>query len=120
MIIDSSVWIEIICDGPLRKKCEELIKDKEPLVPTLVIYEIYKKLKNQTSEEISLEAVGALSKYKTIDINRDVALLAGDISLEYDLGMADSLVLACARLYRTSLLTLDNDFASIPNVKVVR
>ncbi|MGZ3770386.1 MAG: PIN domain-containing protein [Bdellovibrio sp.] len=120
MVVDSSVWIEIICDGPLRKKCEDLIKDIEPLVPALVIYEIYKKLKKQISEEISLEAVGAISKYKIIDINRDIALLAGDISLSYNLGMADSLVLACARLYRTSVLTLDNDFASIPNAKVIR
>lgn len=120
MVVDSSVWIEIVCDGPLRKKCEDLIKNADALVPSLVIYEIYKKLKKQTNEELSLEVVSALSKYQTIEIGRDVALLAGDLALEHDLGMADSMVLACARINNVPLLTLDNDFASLPGVRVVR
>ncbi|WP_413943456.1 type II toxin-antitoxin system VapC family toxin [Bdellovibrio sp. HCB-162] len=120
MVVDSSVWIEIVCDGPLRKKCEEALKNTDPIVPTLVIYEIYRKLKKQTSEETSLEVVSALSKYKSMEINRDIALLAGDLSLEFDLGMADSMVLACARFSHAQLLTLDNDFASVTGVKVIR
>ena len=44
-------------------------------------------------------------------LNREIALLAADISIEYDIGMADSLVLGCTQFMGEPLVTLDNDFA---------
>ncbi|MEW6055426.1 MAG: PIN domain-containing protein [Bdellovibrionota bacterium] len=49
-----------------------------------------------------------------------MALYAADLSIEFELAMADSLILAFAKEAGVSLLTLDNDFAGIPNVVVVR
>lgn len=120
MVVDSSVLIEIIFDGPLRKKCETLLSHKNILVPALVIYELYKKIKKQINEEVALETVSSLGQYKILELNRDIALLAADLSIEYNLGMADSVVLACARMHKVDLVTLDNDFSTIPNVKVLR
>ena len=120
MVVDSSIWIEIVFDGPLRKKCEEILKTAEVLVPALIIYEVYRKLKKQVSEEIAIEVISSISKYPTLEINRDISILAADLSLEYSLGMADSVVLACAKLNKTELVTLDNDFAKIPDVKILR
>ncbi|MGE0633252.1 MAG: type II toxin-antitoxin system VapC family toxin [Pseudobdellovibrionaceae bacterium] len=120
MVVDSSVWMEMIFDGPLRKKCEDRVKGMAVLVPSSVLFEVYKKIKKQISEEVALETVAALSKYKTIEITRDIALLAADLSLEQNLGMADSLVLACANANKVGLITLDNDFTSVPNAQVIR
>jgi predicted nucleic acid-binding protein len=121
MIVDSSVWIEIFLDGPLAEKCENRLKLADPiLIPTLVFYEVYKKLKKKSSEEIALQAASYLGQYSQIELSREIALLAGDLSLELNLGMADSLILAHARHLKKPLLTLDNDFASFDDVTVIR
>ena len=67
-----------------------------------------------------MEAISALSSFGIRDLTREVALLGADLSIEFNLAMADGLVLAHARHLETELLTLDNDFASIPDVKVIR
>jgi predicted nucleic acid-binding protein len=120
MIVDSSVWIEIFREGPLSKKCEKAIKGQKVRVPSLVIFEVYKKIKTRISEEIALEVVGALSQYEVLDLTRETSLLAADLSVEHSLGMADSIVLAHARGASETLLTLDNDFSKIPSVSVIR
>ena len=121
MIVDSSVWIEIFTEGPLAGKCEQEIKTNESVwIPTLVFYEVYKKIKKKASEELALQAIGFLSQYSQCELTREIALLAGDLSLSLNLGMADSLILAHAKHLKKSFLTLDNDFAGLPDVKVMR
>ena len=119
MLIDSSVWLEVFLDGKLSATCRQAIKP-ESHVPTLAYFEVYKKLKLQFSESKALEAMGALSKYQQADLTHEMGLLAADLSIEHKLGMADSLVLAQAKHLNLSLITLDNDYAGIPGVKILR
>lgn len=120
MIVDSSVWIEILKDGPLAGKCQKAMLKQKIQIPTLVLFEVYKKLKVQSSEDIALEAVAHLSQYEVQDLSREVAMLAADLSIQHNLAMADSLVLAHAELSGAPLLTLDNDFSAISIARVVR
>lgn len=55
-----------------------------------------------------------------VDLSRSIALDAADLSLTHGLAMADSLVLAHALAASATLVTLDNDFARVPQVKVLR
>lgn len=113
-------WIEIFSNGSLATKCEKELK-KDPIkVPSLVRYEVYKKIKKSASEDLALEAISLLSKYEVLDITQEVALSAADLSIEYEIGMADSLMLAFAVNHKDLLLTFDNDFAGIPNTKIIR
>ncbi len=120
MVVDSSVWIEILTGGRLASKCESYIHGKKILVPATVIFEVYRKVKRSISDEAALEVVGSLSQYSPIDIDRDISLLAADLSIDHSIAMADAFVLACAVRNATQLLTLDNDFADIPNCVVLR
>ncbi|HLG20914.1 MAG TPA: type II toxin-antitoxin system VapC family toxin [Bdellovibrionota bacterium] len=121
LVVDSSAWIEMFSQGPLAKPCErEQRRTKEILVPTLVLYEVYKKICSTLSEDRALSAVAVMSQHKIDDLTRDVALTAADLSLEHKLPMADSIVLAHARLAGARLLTLDNDFAGIDEVVLLR
>jgi predicted nucleic acid-binding protein len=120
MLIDSSVWLEILREGSLAPKCQRAMARQIIQVPSLVLYEVYKKIRQKVSEDVALEAISALSRYEILDLTREVALLGADLSLQYELAMADALVLAHAAHLGTDLLTLDNDFASIPNVQIVR
>jgi predicted nucleic acid-binding protein len=120
MVVDSSIFLEIFSDGPARAVCEKHLRGKRIIVPTLVLFEIYKKLKAKVSEEDALSAVAALRAHQVADLTSEIALLAGDLSLEYSLPMADSLVLAHSRFQNEPLLTMDHDFLDIPEVIIVR
>jgi len=107
--------------GPLFKACDKELKSaSEVLVPTVVIYEVYKKISLSVSEDRALSVVALMSQHKVVDLTRDIALAAADLSIGRRLPMADSLVLAHARYENAILVTLDNDFANIPNAKVLR
>jgi len=120
-VLDSSVWLELLRRGPLEKNCRhELEEAGTVLVPTLVIFEVYRKLLQSLSEDQALSAIALLSQYEVRELTREVALLAGDLSVQHQLAMADSLVLAHAQEAQATLLTLDNDFAKLPGAKVLR
>jgi toxin FitB len=90
------------------------------IVPTLVLYEVYRKISTSISEDQALSVVALMSQQKVMDLTRDVALGAADLSIQYKLPIADSLILAHARHENALLVTLDNDFAKIDGVKVLR
>lgn len=120
MVVDSSIFFEIFSQGPCKDKCEKALKGKKIFVPTVVLFEIYRKIKSKISEQEALSLIGTLRVYEVLDMTSEIALTAGDLSLEYKLGMADSLVLAHAVFLKVPLLTMDNDFSNIPDVTVVR
>jgi predicted nucleic acid-binding protein len=120
VVVDSSVWIETIFRGKLARACEQAMSRGPVLVPSLVLYEVYKKLKLKTDESLALEVIGAMCSHPVLELSRPVSLLAADLSLEYKLGMADSIVLAHARDQGVDLFTLDNDFIDIPGTRIPR
>ncbi len=121
LVVDSSCWIEVLTEGKNAAKCEKAIsRTKSILVPTLVIFEVYKKIAAKVGQSQSLLAVSYLSQNKVLELDRATALLAADISLELGLAMADSIVLAHARNESANLVTLDNDFANLEEVMVIR
>jgi len=47
IIVDSFGWIEYLSDGPLTNKYEKYLSDLTKVItPTIVLYEVYKKIKN--------------------------------------------------------------------------
>jgi predicted nucleic acid-binding protein len=120
-LLDSSVWIEIFSKGKKEKLClKELEQADKIIVPTVIIFEVYKKLNLSTSEDLALKAIAFMSGYEAQDLTRDVALTAADLAINHKLAMADSLVLAHAQNSHSTLVTMDNDFSGINNVKIIR
>ena len=119
-VIDSSCWIEVFANGSLAKKCQkEINTSKSIVVPSLVIYEVYRKIKLSISDESGLSATSYISQFEVHPLTREIALLAADLSLQYKLGTADSLILAHAHEANAELVTLDNDFRGLPGVQVL-
>lgn len=121
ILLDSSTWIEIFGVGKHAAICEtERKKAQTIIVPTIVIFEVYKKIQSVLSEDKALLATAVLNEFQVENLTQEVALTAADLSIEHSLGMADAMVLAHAKLSQAKMITLDNDFANIPNVKVIR
>jgi predicted nucleic acid-binding protein len=54
-----------------------------------------------------------------VDLSASISILAAKISLEHELPMADSIILATARLYEAAVWTQDSDFEGIDGVQYI-
>lgn len=120
MVVDTSVWLEILFSQPLKARCLKEIHGKQVSIPSLCFYECLKKLQSKLSDADSMEAIASLSQFQSLDLTTEIALSAADLSAQYGLGMADSMVLAHAYSLGQPLLTLDNDFTDIAGAQVLR
>ena len=117
-IVDSSGWIEYIADEPNANFFEPSIIDSEALlVPTICLYEVFKRVLQQFGEERALDAMGIMSLGTSIDLDRQIAIHAAQISNELKLAMADSIILATAQAYDATLWTQDEHFKQVKGVR---
>jgi len=119
-LVDSSGWLEYFSDGSNAGYFKSAIKDEEHLiVPTICLYEVFKITLVRAGEEEALRVAGLMSFGKITDLDREMALAAAQISIEEKLAMADSIILATARLCEATLWTQDEHFKAIPGVKYI-
>ncbi|RPI41399.1 MAG: type II toxin-antitoxin system VapC family toxin [Betaproteobacteria bacterium] len=119
-VVDSSGWLEYFADGPNAVFFAPAIEaTRELLVPTLGLYEVFKRVLQQRGTEQALQAVALMQQGRVVDLTVPLALSAATTSLERRLPMADSIMLATARLHSATLWTQDSDFQSIEGVKYV-
>lgn len=116
-VVDSSGWLEFFADGPNAEFFAPAIKNiGELLVPTISIYEVFKRVLQQVDEEHALEAVALMMAGLQVPLDVTVALAAAKLSDELKLPMADSILLATAQLNAAILWTQDADFAAVDGV----
>ena len=117
-VVDSSAWLEYFANGPnatfFSRPIEQL---EELLVPSLTIYEVFKRVLQQRDEGAALQAAAVMQQGAVVDLDARLALSAARISLESKLPMADSIVLATARSYGATLWTQDADFEGLAGVQ---
>jgi len=119
-VMDSSGWLEYFADGPKADFFASAIQNvDELLVPTISLYEVFKRVLQQVGEDKALEAVAVMMQGRVLDLDTTIAISAAKLSDELKIPMADSMMLATARQYDATLWTQDADFASIPDVKYV-
>jgi len=117
-IIDSSGWLEYFSDGPNAKHYLPPLNDPSSLiVPVITLYEVFKVVLRESSENRAFQAVAAMQKGRIIDLTVSIAMKASKLSLQHDLPMADSIILATAREYNCVIWTQDSDFQHIDGVK---
>ena len=120
--IDSYGWIERFTNGPKAPQYNQIIESTEPkniVTSTVVLYEVYKKIKKLKSEEEALLAIAALSQTTIVPIDQTIALEAADFSLESNLHFSDALVYATARHWKAKLYTSDVDLGALKSVCLI-
>jgi len=117
-VVDSSGWIEYFNGGPNAKFFESPILATEDLVvPTMVLLEVYKHIRRHQSRDEALRAVAGMMQGEVQDLDERIALYAGEIGVEIDLPLADSVILASVRLQEATLWTQDSDFEGLEGVR---
>ena len=117
-VVDSSGWLEYFADGPNADFFSRAIEaTAELLVPAVSLYEVFKRVMQQRGEGDALQAVALMQQGRVIELSSHLALSAARLSLEHRLPMADSMILASAKVYGATLWTQDSDFDGVPGVK---
>ncbi|OIN97445.1 MAG: VapC toxin family PIN domain ribonuclease [Deltaproteobacteria bacterium CG1_02_45_11] len=117
-IVDSSGWLAYFADEPNAKHFINPLKDTASLViPSVTIYEVFKVVLRETSENEALQVAAAMQKGRVVDLTAMLAIAASKLSLEHGIPMADSIILATAKAFDAVIWTQDSDFKNIAGVK---
>ncbi len=116
-VVDSSAWLEYFANGPNASYFAPAIeKTRDLIVPSLTLYEVFKRILQQRDEGAALQAVAAMQQGRVVDLDAILAITAARISAERKLPMADSIILATASAPGAELWTQDADFKGLPGV----
>ena len=117
ILVDSSGWVEYFVDGPLADEYAARLRPASNVItPAIVVYEVYKRLKRDLTQEHANTAVAAMRRTEIVPLDAQLALRAADLSLTENLAMADAIVLATARSRDAELVTSDADFRKVSGV----
>jgi predicted nucleic acid-binding protein len=121
VLLDSSGWIEFFTGGPLADRYAAYFAPRFQLItPTIVLYEVYKKIKRERDEETALLFAARLSATQVIQLTESIAFLAADLSLRHGLAMADAIVYATAQDQEAEVVTGDADLKDLPGVVYIK
>jgi predicted nucleic acid-binding protein len=117
-VVDTSGWLEYFVDGTGAEHFVEAIEDTGRLVvPVITLYEVYKVVLRNSGEAQAREAVEAMRQGQVVNLDAKLAIVAAALGHTEKLALADSIILATARLYKATLWTQDAHFAGITGVK---
>ena len=117
-LVDSSGWLEYFADGKNAGFFAPAIENTKLLVVASInCYEVFKRIAQQRDENAAMQAMAVMLQGTVVDLSADLAVVAAKIALDLKLPLADSVILATARLNRAIVWTQDADFAGIDGVK---
>ena len=125
-VIDSYVWIEYFRGTKRGEIAKNYIEIENSATPTIVIAELSRKLlyevlaKRETMEGRENKLNFIKTSTLVIELNEEIAILAGEIDIERKKlikgwGMADSIILATARVKGAKIVTGDQHFKDLKN-----
>nr|MDO8099698.1 type II toxin-antitoxin system VapC family toxin [Candidatus Njordarchaeota archaeon] len=122
ILLDSYGWIEYLADGKLATRYHKYVEqanEENTITPTIVIYEVYKKIKQEKGEELALEVYAQLAKTKVVPLSGELSIMAADVAMKFGLGMADAIVYASAKSEKAKLVTGDRHFKGFEDVEFI-
>jgi predicted nucleic acid-binding protein len=117
-VVDSSCWLEYFAGSAVGDAVSGALEDLDNLiVPSITIYEVFKKLLLETDEDRALLAVAHMKQGQVIDLDSDLSIYSAKVGKDFKLAMADSVIYATALKYSCTLWTQDNHFNGLSGVK---
>jgi toxin FitB len=116
-VVDSSAWLEYFTGGPNAEYFAKAIEAVGSLlVPSITIYEVFKKVLLEKGEEAALQVVAQMKTGHLVELEEDLAIDAARLSVAHKIPMADSLILATARAHDAWVWTQDDDIKGLIKV----
>jgi predicted nucleic acid-binding protein len=112
------LWLEYFAGTGAGNTVSKIIENTGALlVPSIVLYEVFKKLLLEAAEDDALLCMAHMKQGKTISLDDELSLSAARLSVEFKLPMADSIIYATAIKFDGVLWTQDRHFSGLRLVK---
>lgn len=119
-VVDSSGWLAYFADEPNADYFATPIENIDNLiVPSISIYEVFKRICQQRNEDDGLQAVAVMMQGEVVELTPTIALNAAKVSIEHKIPMADSIIWATTQAEGAILWTQDVDFKEIEGVNYI-
>ncbi|MBK5211396.1 MAG: type II toxin-antitoxin system VapC family toxin [Coriobacteriia bacterium] len=119
-VVDSSGWLEFFTAGPNAGFFAVALEAiDELIVPSVSIYEVFKRVLQQRGEGPALQAVALMQQGSVVDLTASSALAAARLSVEVGIPMADAIILSAARANSATFWTQDGHFEGMEGVEYV-
>jgi len=117
-VVDSSGWLAYFAGTRNAEAFAEPIeRPSELVVPTLTLFEVYKRVLVQRGESDGLRAVSIMRRgSRPAPLDASLAIAAARVSVEAGLPLADAVILATAQAHNALLWTQDADFQGMEGV----
>src|SRR4030042_2753832 len=93
-IVDSSGWLEYFAVAPNAAfSAPAITRRGDLIVPTVSLYEVFKRVYQQRGESEALVAVALMQQGAVVDLDATIALSAARVSVERRLPVADSFMM---------------------------
>ncbi len=120
-LVDSCGWLEYFADALNADFFASTIEDSANLiVPTLCLFEVYKRVLQQRGQGEALRAVGLMRQADCVDLTDSLALGAAQVSVDLKLSLADSIIFHTAQRFGAVLWTQDAHFEGLVGVNYIR
>ena len=117
-VVDSCGWLEYFAGGKHAAFYAPALEDVDRLlVPAICILEVFRKILRERGERLAIQYGSAMKQGHVIDLDGEIALMAARLGVDKGLPLADSVVLATARIHQALIWTQDSDFRKIDGVK---
>ncbi|MDR2630902.1 MAG: type II toxin-antitoxin system VapC family toxin [Spirochaetaceae bacterium] len=117
-IVDSSLWLEYFAGTDTGNMVSKTIENiGELIVPSIVLYEVFKKLLLETTEDNALFCIAHMKQGKIINLGDTLSLSVARLGVKFKLPMADSIIYAVTIKYEGILWTQDRHFSGLDFVK---
>jgi len=119
-IVDSCGWLEFFAAGPNAGFFALPLSDADSLiVPSISIYEVFKRVLLQCGEGDALEAIALMQQGTIIDFTAADAPAAAKLSIGLGLPIADAIMLSTARAHGAAFWTQDAHFSEVSGVRYI-
>ena len=113
-VVDSSAWLEYLAGTDRAEFFADPIEDVDNLlVPTISLYEVYKKVLRERGEDLAAHVFGLMNLGTIIELDAHLSIEAA----RQPLPMADGIIYATALRHNATLWTQDAHFEGIEGVR---
>ncbi len=121
VLVDSSGWLEFLTADTKAAQFEAYLvnPNNELIVPTIVLYEVRKKLLVGQLKTAEDWFVSEALRHTVVPLDETIAIDAAATSQRFHVAMADAIIYTTAVAENAQLITGDSHFANLPNVTIV-
>lgn len=123
-VIDSYAWIEYFRGSSSGQKAKEFIERGSATTSAITLAELQEKYLREKWDSFELDLKFMTTKTSVIMIDQQISILAGRLNYENkkrikNWGMADSIVLATARIFTATVVTGDPHFRDLKDAIMI-